>query len=165
MAFCTLGPIWSPKACLATWGRSTPFSHAHRENQPTFQNKGFPLNQRWIMCRWSPQYRWAPPEHPRDSSHAFSAWCLRLPIRPVCASNLWHAHSKYECIHKRACMHAQAWRTCTNASICTNACVQTCLLTCLHARVHGSQKCAHAFAYAYLRASRLPPRRKGLARR
>ena len=84
MAFCTFEPIWSPKARLARWGRSNPFSHAHRENWPIFQNKGFPLNQRWIMCRWSLQYHWGPPEHPRDTSHTFSASCCRLPIRPVC---------------------------------------------------------------------------------
>ena len=83
MAFCTLGPIWSRNARLARWGRSTPFPHAYRENQPIFQNKGFPCNQRWIMCRWTLQDRWAPPEHPRDTSHGFSARCLRLPIRPV----------------------------------------------------------------------------------
>ena len=44
---------------------------------------GFPRNQCWIMCRWCPEYHWGPPEHPRDTSHAFSASCLRLPIRPV----------------------------------------------------------------------------------
>ena len=52
-------------------------------NRPIFQNKGFPLNPSWIMCRWTLQDRWAPPEHPRDTSHAFSASCCRLPIRPV----------------------------------------------------------------------------------
>ena len=83
MAFCTLGPIWSRNVRLAAWGRSTPFPHAHRENRPIFQNKGFPSNPSWIMCRWTLQDRWAPPEHPRDTSHAFSARCLRLPIRPV----------------------------------------------------------------------------------
>ena len=70
MAFCISGPIWSPKARLARWGRSNPFAHAHRENRPIFQNKSFPLNASWIMCSWTPQYRWAPPEHPRDTSHA-----------------------------------------------------------------------------------------------
>ena len=83
MAFCTLGPIWSRNARLARWGRSTPFPHAYRENRPIFQNKGFPSNPSWIMCRGTLQGRWAPPEHPRDTSHAFSASCCRLPIRPV----------------------------------------------------------------------------------
>ena len=36
MGLCTLGPIWLPKACLATCGRFTPFPHAHRENRPFF---------------------------------------------------------------------------------------------------------------------------------
>ena len=35
------------------------------------------------MCRWTLQDRWAPPEHPRDTSHTFSASYCRLPIRPV----------------------------------------------------------------------------------
>ena len=52
-------------------------------NRPIFQNKGFPLNQRWVMCGRTLQDRWAPPEHPRDTSHGFSASCCRLPIRPV----------------------------------------------------------------------------------
>ena len=90
MAFCTFGPIWSRNVRLAAWGRSTPFPHAHRENRPIFQNKGFPLNQRWIMCSWTPQDRWGPPEHPRDTSHAFSASCCRLPIRPVRRGIAWH---------------------------------------------------------------------------
>ena len=30
-----------------------------------------------------PRIPLGPPEHPRDTSHAFSASCLRLPIRPV----------------------------------------------------------------------------------
>ena len=68
------------------WGRSTPFPHAYRENRPIFQNKGFPSNQCWIMCIWSLQYHWGPPEHPRDTSHTFSASCCRLPIRPVSVS-------------------------------------------------------------------------------
>ena len=55
--FCTLGPIWSRNARLARWGRSTPFPHAHRENRPIFQNKGFPLNLSWIMCRRTLQDR------------------------------------------------------------------------------------------------------------
>ena len=80
MAFCTLGPIWSRNTRLARWGRSTPFPHAHRENRPIFQNKGFPLNPRWIMCRWTLQDHWGPPEHPRDTSHTFSTSCLRLQI-------------------------------------------------------------------------------------
>ena len=88
MAFCTLGPIWSRNVRLAAWGRSTPFPHAHRENRPIFQNKGFPLNQCWIMCSWTPQDRWGPPEHPSDTSHAFSASCCRLPIRPVPGTKL-----------------------------------------------------------------------------
>ena len=83
MAFCTLGPIWSRNARLARWGRSTPFPHAYRENRPIFRSMGFPRNPSWIMCRWTLRGRWAPPEHPRDTSHAFSARCLRLPIRPV----------------------------------------------------------------------------------
>ena len=83
MAFCTLGPIWSRNARLARWGRSTPFPHAHRGNRPIFRSMGFPLNQCWIMCSWTPQDRWGPPEHPRDTSHAFSASCCRPPIRPV----------------------------------------------------------------------------------
>ena len=36
------------------------------------------------MCRWTLQDCWAPREQPRDTSHTFSASCLRLPIRPVC---------------------------------------------------------------------------------
>ena len=83
MAFCILGSIWSPKACLATWGRFTASPHAHRANRPIFRSMGFPWNPSWIICRWSPQYHWGPPEHPRDTSHTFSASCLRLPIRPV----------------------------------------------------------------------------------
>ena len=55
----------------------------HIKNQPIFRSSGFPCNQRWIRCIWSPQYRWTPPEHPRDISHTFSASCLGLPIRPV----------------------------------------------------------------------------------
>ena len=50
------------------------------------------------MCRWSPEYHWAPPEHPRDASHALSATCLRLPIRPVYALGCM--------AHKRPCLHA-----------------------------------------------------------
>ena len=45
------------------------------------------------MCRWTLQDRWAPPEHPRDTSHAFSASCCRLPIRPVGHQTLWGAHA------------------------------------------------------------------------
>ena len=55
--FFTLGPIPSPKACLATCGRFTPLPHAYRENKPIFQSSGFPCSPSWIMCRWSPQYR------------------------------------------------------------------------------------------------------------
>ena len=63
-------------------GADPPHFHMHiGKIGQFFQNKGFPSNQRWIMCRWSPQYRWAPPEHPRDTGHTFSASCLRLPIR------------------------------------------------------------------------------------
>ena len=82
MSFCTLGPIWSPKVCLAKWGRSTHF----RENRPIFQNKGFPCNPSWIMCRWTLQGRWAPPDHLRDTSHTFPASCCWLPICPVWGS-------------------------------------------------------------------------------
>ena len=71
--FCILGPIWSPKACWATCGRFTPFPHAQSENRPSFRSMGFPRNKRWIMCRWSPEYHWGPPEHPGDTSNAFSA--------------------------------------------------------------------------------------------
>ena len=87
MVFCILGPIWPPKACLATWDRFTPFPHVHayRENQPIFQNMGFPCNPSLIMCRWSPQDRWAPPEHPQDTSSAPPSSYRRLPIRPVSA--------------------------------------------------------------------------------
>ena len=35
------------------------------------------------MSRWTLQGHWVPQEHPRDTSHAFSASCCRLPIRPV----------------------------------------------------------------------------------
>ena len=42
------------------------------------------------MCRWTLQGRWAPPEHPRDTSHAFSARYLRLPVRPVSLEQLLH---------------------------------------------------------------------------
>ena len=35
------------------------------------------------MCRWTLQDHWAPLEHSRDTGHAFSASCCRLPIRPV----------------------------------------------------------------------------------
>ena len=52
-------------------------------NRPIFQSMGFPCNPSWILCRWTPQDRWIPPERPRDTSHGFSARCLRLPIRPV----------------------------------------------------------------------------------
>ena len=106
MAFCTLGPIWSRNARLARWGcaqgRSTPFPHAYRENRPIFQNKGFPCNQCWIMCRWTLQDRWAPPEHPRDTSHGFSARCLRLPIRPV-----WGNEGKPSWYQLRPCYSPQ----------------------------------------------------------
>ena len=90
MAVCTLGPIWSRNARLARWGRSTPFPHAYRENRPIFRSMGFLRNPSWIMCRWTLRGRWAPPEHPRDTSHAFSARCLRLPIRPV----WWHDYRR-----------------------------------------------------------------------
>ena len=43
---------------------------------------------------WSPRYRWAPPEHPRDTSHTFSARCCRLPIRPVHTT-----HTTYTAFH------------------------------------------------------------------
>ena len=43
-----------------------------------FRSMGFPRNQRWIMCRWTLQDRRTPPEHPRDTTHAFSARCLQL---------------------------------------------------------------------------------------
>ena len=46
MAFCILGPSWPPKACLTTWGRSTPFSLAYWENWPTFfEVRVFPAAQ------------------------------------------------------------------------------------------------------------------------
>ena len=82
--FLHIGAQLVAKARLATWGRSTPFPHTYRENRPIFRSMGFPSNQRWIMCRWSPQARWAPRKHPGDTSHTFSASCLRLPIRPAC---------------------------------------------------------------------------------
>ena len=58
---------------------------------------GFPCNQRWIMCKWTLQGRWTPPEHPRDTNHGFSARCLRLPIRPVPA----HSRSPRACSQRR----------------------------------------------------------------
>ena len=80
---------------FAHWGpfgrqrRAWPHGQIHPiftciwENRPIFQNKGFPCSPSRIGCMWSPQDRWAPPEHPSNTSHTFSARCCRLPIRPV----------------------------------------------------------------------------------
>ena len=35
-------PFGRQRCALATWGRSTPFPHAYRENQPIFKIRGFP---------------------------------------------------------------------------------------------------------------------------
>ena len=76
MAFCTLGPIWSRNARLARWGRSTPFPHAYRENRPIFQNKGFPLNPSWIMCRWALQDRLRFYNRGTRGRFVIFGWCL-----------------------------------------------------------------------------------------
>ena len=145
MAFCTLGPIWSRKASFATWGRFIPFPHAQRENRPIFRSSGFPLNQRWIMCKWFPQYRWRPPEHPRNTSHALSASCCRLPIRPVDVCRhvpllRWHV-----CVHActRVC-HPTADHACLH--ICPHTRLYLCLYTCIYTY---EESYAHVYAHAY----------------
>ena len=67
------------------------------------------------MCRWTLQGRWAPPEHPRDTSHAFSARCLRLPIRPVCVSDTLVGVCVDVCI-----------TLCTCRQVCRHVCRHVC---------------------------------------
>ena len=68
-----LGQMWQiPPISTRTQGKSAIFS-----------KYGFPCSPSWIMCRWTPQGRWGPAEHPRDTSHRFPASCCRLPICPV----------------------------------------------------------------------------------
>ena len=59
----------------------SPRFHMHTGEIANFSKFGF--SPGWVRCRWSPQARWAPPEHPSDTSHAISASCCRVPFRPV----------------------------------------------------------------------------------
>ena len=87
--FLHVGPHFVAKGVLGHMGQIHPISTGTQGKLAIFfRSMGFPCGQRWIGCRWSPQYRWAPPEHPRDTSHTFSASCCRLPIRPVAIKSL-----------------------------------------------------------------------------
>ena len=72
------------KRTWSTWGKSTTYPHDAEKIGHFFKIRGFPWNLSRIGCRWFPQGRWAPPEHPQDTPPAS---CIRLPIRPVSARN------------------------------------------------------------------------------
>ena len=84
MGFCILGPIWLPKACFATVTLGRLLGHMHIEKIHQFFEIRVSLNPSWIRCRWSPQDRWAPPEHPQDTTSTPPASCYRLLYVHVC---------------------------------------------------------------------------------
>ena len=63
------------KAALGRMGQIHPISTCTEGKSANISKYGFSLLDypSWIRCRWPPQYRWVPPEHPRDTSHTFSA--------------------------------------------------------------------------------------------
>ena len=78
---------WGPFGCQRrAWPHAadSPHFHMHRENWPIFRSMGLLQNQRWITCRWSPEYPWEPSEHPRDTSHECISRYLPPAPNPPC---------------------------------------------------------------------------------
>ena len=78
--FLHIGANLVAKGVLGQMGQIHPFSTCIEGKSAIFQNKDFPSNPSWIMCRWTLQGRWAPPEHPRDASHVLHAY---IGMRPM----------------------------------------------------------------------------------
>ena len=103
---------------------------------------GFSCSPSWIMCRWTLQDCRGPPEHPRDTSHTFSASCCRLPIHPVqfpCCHIYSLLRSLIACV--RALMHVVCFCSYVLPCILTFPCA--CFCACVRARARVCA-CMHA---------------------
>ena len=81
--FLHIGANLVAKRALGQMGQIHPISTCIEEKSAYFSKYGFHGHPSWIMCRWSQQDRWAPPEPPQNTTSTPPSSCCRLPIRPV----------------------------------------------------------------------------------
>ena len=105
-----IGPIWPPKACLATWGRSTPFSHAYRGNRPISQKTRVSPKTQVGLCVDGPYRTTA---HLQNTTSTPPASCWWPPIRAVAEHWGRGLSSKFFILNTRARTHAHTHRPTT----------------------------------------------------
>ena len=81
------GPIWSPKARFAAWGRSTPFLHAHRENRPIFSNQECPLQPKLDWAYLVPTVPRCISRTPKGHQPCIPRWVLPAS-NPTCSPQI-----------------------------------------------------------------------------